>query len=69
MGHIELMLGEQFVGHLDEIICGAGIVQCHVEELNTAVHELLRSVLADFIRIHFISPGNVDAAVCIVTGF
>ena len=62
------MLGEQVVGHLDEIICGAGVVQCHVEELNTAVHEFLRGILADFIRTHFVGPGDVDAAVCIVAG-
>lgn len=49
-------------------ICGdAGIApEDDVEELNTAVHELLRGILADFIGIHFISPGDVDAAVCIV---
>lgn len=62
------MLGEQVVGHLDEIICGAGVINGELKELNTAVHEFLRGILADFIGIHFISPGDVDAAVCIVAG-
>lgn len=62
------MLAEQVEGHLDEIICGAGIINGELEKFNAAIHEFLRSVLADFIGIHFISPGDVDAAVCIVAG-
>lgn len=62
-------LAEQVVGHLDEIICGAWVVNGEVKELNAAIHEFLRRILADFIGIHFVSPGNVDAAVCIVAGF
>ncbi len=61
-------LAEQVVGHLDEIICGAGVVQCEVKEFNAAIHEFLRSAFADFIGIHFVSPCDIDAAVCIVAG-
>lgn len=68
VGCVQFGSAKQVVSHLDEIICGAGIVQCHVEEFNTAVHEFLRGILADFIGIHFISPGDVDTAVCIVAG-
>ena len=62
-------LAEQVVGHLDEIICGAWIINGEVKKLNAAIHEFLRRILADFIGIHFVSPGDVNAAVCIVSGF
>lgn len=65
---IQLGLAKQVVGHLDEIICGAGIINGELKKLNAAIHKFLRSVLADLIGIHFISPGDVDAAVCIVAG-
>lgn len=63
------MLGEQVVGHLDEIICGAGVINGELKKIGAAIHEFLRGVLADFIWIHFISPGDADAAVGIVAGF
>lgn len=69
MYSVVLGLAEQVVGHLDEIICGAGVVQCEVKELNAAIHEFLRSAFADFIGIHFVSLCDIDAAVCIVAGF
>lgn len=60
---------KQVVSHLDEIICGAGIINGELKKTGAAIHEFLRGVLADFIGIHSISPGDVDAAVCIVAGF